>query len=108
MFAPRPDQASRHRGVLVGLRQECGRIFRQVLALPELLKSSVYDRRGFLSAPAASWRVYPSTDGPNGGVKLPLRQIDPLPRKFHLTSLSSSGILILFPLLGHIVGLRIE
>ena len=43
MLAPRLDQASRQRRVLLGLLQEYGRLLRQVLALRELLKGSVYE-----------------------------------------------------------------
>ena len=43
MLAPRLDQASRQRRVLLGLLEEYGRLLRQVLALRELLKGSVYE-----------------------------------------------------------------
>ena len=43
MLAPRLDQASRQRRVLLGLLQEYGRLLRQVLALRELLKGSLYE-----------------------------------------------------------------
>ena len=43
MFAPRLDQASRQRRVLLGLLQEYGRLVGQLLALRELLKGSVYE-----------------------------------------------------------------
>ena len=43
MLTPRLDQASRQRRVLLGLLQEYGRLLRQVLALRELLKGSVYE-----------------------------------------------------------------
>ena len=43
MLPPRRDQASRQRRVLLGLLQEYGRLLRQVLALRELLKGSLYE-----------------------------------------------------------------
>ena len=43
MLAPRLDQASRQRRVLLGLLQEYGRLLRQVLTLRELLKGSLYE-----------------------------------------------------------------
>ena len=43
MLAPRLHQASRQRRVLLGLLQEYGRLLRQVLALRELLKGSLYE-----------------------------------------------------------------
>ena len=43
MSVPRRDQASRQRRVLLGLLQEYGRLLRQVLALRELLKGSLYE-----------------------------------------------------------------
>ena len=43
MLAPRLDQASRQRRVLLGLLQEYGRLLRQALALRELLKGSLYE-----------------------------------------------------------------
>jgi len=43
VLAPRLDQASRQRRVLLGLLQEYGRLLRQVLALRELLKGSLYE-----------------------------------------------------------------
>ena len=42
-MAPRLDQASRQRRVLLGLLEDYNRLLRQVLALRELLKGSVYE-----------------------------------------------------------------
>jgi len=42
-LAPRLDQASRQRRVLLGLLEDYNRLLRQVLALRELLKGSVYE-----------------------------------------------------------------
>ena len=42
-MAPRLDQASRQRRVLLGLLADYDRLLRQVLALRELLKGSVYE-----------------------------------------------------------------
>ena len=42
-MAPRLDQASRQRRILLGLLQEHGRLLGQVLALRELLKGSLYE-----------------------------------------------------------------
>ena len=39
----RPDQASRQRQILLGLLEECRRLIKQILALRELLKGSVYE-----------------------------------------------------------------
>jgi len=44
-LAPRLDQASRQRRVLLGLLEDYGRLLSQVLALRELLKGSVYELR---------------------------------------------------------------
>jgi len=41
--APRRDQASRQRRVLLGLLEDYGRLLRQLLALRELLKGSLYE-----------------------------------------------------------------
>jgi len=43
VLPPRRDQASRQRRVLLGLLEDYGRLIRQVLALRELLKGSVYE-----------------------------------------------------------------
>ncbi len=43
MLAPRRDQASRQRRVLLGLLEDYGRLLRQLLALRELLKGSLYE-----------------------------------------------------------------
>jgi hypothetical protein len=43
VLPPRLDQASRQRRVLLGLLEDYGRLIRQVLALRELLKGSVYE-----------------------------------------------------------------
>jgi hypothetical protein len=43
VFAPRRDQASRQRRVLLGLLEDYGRLLRQLLALRELLKGSLYE-----------------------------------------------------------------
>ena len=43
MLAARRDQASRQRRVLLGLLQDYGRLLRQLLALRELLKGSLYE-----------------------------------------------------------------
>ena len=43
MSAPRRDQASRQRRVLLGLLEDYGRLLRQLLALRELLKGSLYE-----------------------------------------------------------------
>jgi len=45
MFAPRRDQASRQRRILLGLLADYGRLLRQILALRELLKGSLYELR---------------------------------------------------------------
>jgi hypothetical protein len=42
-LTPRLDQASRQRRVLLGLLEDYGRLIRQVLALRDLLKGSVYE-----------------------------------------------------------------
>ncbi len=42
-MAPRRDQASRQRRVLLGLLEDYGRLLRQLLALRELLKGSLYE-----------------------------------------------------------------
>lgn len=42
-MTPRLDQASRQRRVLLGLLEDYGRLIRQVLALRDLLKGSVYE-----------------------------------------------------------------
>ncbi len=42
-MTPRLHQASRQRRVLLGLLEDYGRLLRQVLALRELLKGSVYE-----------------------------------------------------------------
>jgi hypothetical protein len=43
VLAPRRDQASRQRRVLLGLLEDYGRRLRQLLALRELLKGSLYE-----------------------------------------------------------------
>jgi hypothetical protein len=43
LLTPRLDQASRQRRVLLGLLEDYGRLIRQVLALRDLLKGSVYE-----------------------------------------------------------------
>ncbi|HMD98407.1 MAG TPA: DUF6788 family protein [Terriglobia bacterium] len=43
MLAPLRDQASRQRRVLLGLLEDYGRLLRQLLALRELLKGSLYE-----------------------------------------------------------------
>ena len=43
MLAPRRDQASRQRRVLLALLEDYGRLLRQLLALRELLKGSLYE-----------------------------------------------------------------
>ena len=43
MLAPRLHQASRQRRVLLGLLEDYGRLLRQLLALRELLKGSLYE-----------------------------------------------------------------
>ena len=43
VLPPRLDQASRQGRVLLGLLEDYGRLIRQVLALRELLKGSVYE-----------------------------------------------------------------
>jgi len=43
VLAPRRDQASRQRRVLLGLLEDYGRLLRQLLALRELLKGSLYE-----------------------------------------------------------------
>ena len=42
-MAPRLHQASRQRRILLGLLEDCRRLIRQILALRELLKGSVYE-----------------------------------------------------------------
>ena len=42
-MAPRFDQAGRQRRVLLGLLEDYNHLLRQVLALRELLKGSVYE-----------------------------------------------------------------
>ena len=57
MLAPRLDQASRQRRVLLGLLEDYGRLLKQILALRELLKGSLYElktRCGKPSCPCAS------------------------------------------------------
>jgi len=43
VLAPLRDQASRQRRVLLGLLEDYGRLLRQLLALRELLKGSLYE-----------------------------------------------------------------
>jgi hypothetical protein len=43
VLVPRLDQASRQRRILLGLLAESGRLLRQILALRELLKGSLYE-----------------------------------------------------------------
>ena len=57
MLAPRLDQASRQRRVLLALLEDYGRLLKQILALRELLKGSLYElktRCGKPSCPCAS------------------------------------------------------
>lgn len=56
-MAPRLDQASRQRRVLLGRLEDYGRLIRQVLALRELLKGSVYELKTRCGKPSCHCAV---------------------------------------------------
>lgn len=60
-MAPRLDQASHQRQILLGLLEECRRLIQQILALRQLLKGSLYELKTRCGKPSCHCA---SPDGP--------------------------------------------